>query len=260
MVGRLLEHSRATGRSQYLQSQMLTQGLLQQLQTVLSSLLPHRPAAANSNNNSLSSSVLELQLALNLLLGLATSTSVLTVGATAAASSTQLRSVAEADQQADQHAGKQQQPVSQLSAALNESSQPVVTAYLPADAAAEAIMADPSAVWKHPAAAAAAFGDLGMLVPELHGSSKSTAQQQHQQQAKPADAGESNNTLASILWLLQQLLLSPQHQLPSLQQQVLQVVCELAAHRQQQLLQLMVKQGWVQLLWSFLPGGGMLQM
>ncbi|KAF6260080.1 hypothetical protein COO60DRAFT_931623 [Scenedesmus sp. NREL 46B-D3] len=91
---------------------------------------------------------------------------------------------------------------------------------------------------------------MARLVPGFSSSSSSS------ELAAAAEEGQQPSLLLpSLLWQLQQLLLSPAHQLPSLQQQVLQVVSEFAAHKQPALLQCMVRQGWVQVLWSFLPGG-----
>jgi hypothetical protein len=279
MLGRLLEHSKAAGTLLQLQQQLLSHGLLHQILTVLS--LPHQQqhklgSATGSSDSSSSSqgNVLEVQLAVALLQEVATCPDILS-GAVAASGGSKLgpevgkqaavAAAAMPDQQQQQQQDHQslhdqsnkQQQASALSkqlAAAASTTAAAAAAAGPSAAVADAIMATPSFVWKYPAAAAAAFGDMTRLVPGLTSSSSSSSEQAAaavglQQLQQPS------SLLPNLLWQLQQLLLSPAHQLPSLQQQVLQVVSDVAAHKQPALLQCMVQQGWVQVLWSFLPGG-----
>lgn len=271
VLSRLCEHSRATGKIHHLQSLLLSQGLLQQTQTALHSLLPQRPVAAagSSSSSGGSSNVLELQLVLNLLFEVSTSAQILhdqdsrtvMTGDSSGARSTPPASAKQGYSTSESQQQQQHKYVSGLSSALSDSST-AAAAYLPDLASVEAVMSDPATIWQQPAAAAAAFGDMSML-PGLDSnlsSSSSRVASQHNVTGTSSPShtacDQGGPVIGQILWLLLQLLLSQQHQLPSLQQQVLQVVCELAAHGQQQLLRLMVQQGWVQVLWSFLPGRG----
>jgi hypothetical protein len=243
---------------QQLQVQLVQLGLLQHVQAIL---------AAQHHTGIAQTTLLEVQLAIGLLHGISACREVLSSTAAAAAAEVLAAPVpAPAEtaaavvkddvpvqlmvkvclphklsdvghQQRDQANDEQQLGQEQMAARQS--------------ATAAAIIGAPSLVWKHPAAAAAAFGDMKQLLQQdgAQGTSKDSSTD-----TAATVLQQPPGCWKSLMWLLQQLLLSP-HSPSSLQQQVLQVVAAVAAHKDAGLLQLMVKQGWVQVLWSFLPGG-----
>ncbi|KAF8063766.1 hypothetical protein HT031_003623 [Scenedesmus sp. PABB004] len=237
VLARLLAASRqAQPPTQHaeLQRQLLRLGLLPQCAAVLAGV------GGGGGAPGPQSSVLEVQLAVTLLGEVATSPEILVARATCAGD-------AQPPAQSQPGDGR---PQSQLSAALTGAAGGAAPG--PSPAAAAAIMSSPSFVWKHPAAAAAAFGDLGQLVPALRRGSGCGGDAAG---GGAAAARDGPGAVAALLWLLQQLLLSPAHHVASLHEQLLSLVAALAAHREPALLESMIAQGWVQVLWAWLPTG-----